>query len=102
MPLAKLATYMPSTVLRSYTFKVVLEKDKWPDESDKKAVWRAFVPALEQKGAATWGATKEEALKNIQEVLQMVIEEMIEEGEALPRSAFVAESHEPLVTVTVT
>lgn len=87
--------------MRSYTFKVVLEKDKWPDEPGQTAVWRAYVPLLEEKGAATWGHTKAEALKNIQDVMQMVIEEMIEEGEPLPATALVAESQEPLVTVTV-
>lgn len=32
--------------MKSYTFKVVLEKDKWPDESDEKAIWRAYIPVL--------------------------------------------------------
>ena len=88
--------------LRSYTFKVVLEKDKWPDEPDEEAVWRAYVPVLEEKGAATWGYTKEEALKNIREVLQMVLEEIIAEGEPIPAEALVAESEEPLVTIILT
>lgn len=87
--------------MKSYTFKVVLEQDKWPDEPDDKAVWRAYIPTLESKGAATWGETKEEALKNIQEVLQIVLEEMLEEGESLPNEALVNESHEPLVSVTL-
>jgi predicted RNase H-like HicB family nuclease len=43
--------------MKSYVFPVVIE----PDED----VWRAFVPDLESRGAATWGHTKEEALKNI-------------------------------------
>jgi len=30
---------------------------------------------LEQYGGATWGITQEEALKHIQEVVQMVVEE---------------------------
>ena len=42
---------------------------------------------LESKGAATWGHTKEEALKNIQEVAQMVIEALLEDGESLPVKA---------------
>lgn len=46
--------------------------------------WHVCCPDLEHKGAATWGATREEALRNIQEVVQMVIEKMIEEGETLP------------------
>ena len=91
---------MEST-LKSYTFRVVLEKDKWPDEPDEKAVWRIYVPALESRGAATWGHTREEALKNMQEVLHIVIEEMIQDGESLPSSALISESKEPLVTVTL-
>ncbi|MBI1924520.1 type II toxin-antitoxin system HicB family antitoxin [Candidatus Poribacteria bacterium] len=89
--------------MKTYTFKVVLEKDKWPDEPDEKAVWRAYIPMLESKGAATWGYTKEEAIKNIQDVTQMVIESMIEHHEPIP-TAPQEEIHvfdSPLVAVTV-
>ena len=41
--------------MKTYSFQVVLEKDKWPDEPDEKAVWRAYIPVLEHKGAASWG-----------------------------------------------
>ena len=77
--------------MKSYVFPVVLE----PDED----VWRAYVPELEAKGAATWGHTKEEALKNIQEVAQMVIEVLLEDGEPLPPSITV--SDQPVVAVSV-
>jgi hypothetical protein len=30
--------------MKTYAFKVVLEKDKWPDEPDSKAVWQAYIP----------------------------------------------------------
>ncbi|HXJ92268.1 MAG TPA: type II toxin-antitoxin system HicB family antitoxin [Terriglobia bacterium] len=76
--------------MKSYVFPVVVE----PDED----VWRAFVPDLESKGAATWGHSKEEALKNIQEVAQMVIEELLEDGELLPANVTVSR---PMVAVTV-
>jgi predicted RNase H-like HicB family nuclease len=66
-----------------------------PDED----VWRAYVPELESRGAATWGATKEEALRNIQEVLQMLVEDFLESGETLPGSVTV--SNQPTVAVTV-
>ena len=59
--------------MKSYIFPVTLE----PDED----VWRAYVPELEEKGAATWGHTREEALRNIQEVARMVIEVLLEDGE---------------------
>jgi predicted RNase H-like HicB family nuclease len=77
--------------MKSYVFRVVLE----PDQD----VWRAFIPELEEKGAATWGQTKEEALRNIHEVAQMVIEAMLEDGESLPPR--VTDVDEPVVAVTV-
>jgi predicted RNase H-like HicB family nuclease len=62
--------------MRTYTFKVVVE----PDEDR----WHAHCPVLEQYGAATWGNTREEALRHIQEVVQMVIEELAEDGIPIP------------------
>ncbi len=88
--------------LKSYTFKVVLEKDKWPDEPDEKAVWRAYVPILEHKGAASWGNTPEEALQNLQEALHLLLEDMLELGEPIPESKDeVIVFDEPHVTVTL-
>lgn len=77
--------------MRSYVFSVILE----PDEQ----AWRAYIPDLEEKGGATWGRTKEEALGNIREVAQMVIESMLEDGEPLPPG--VTEMNETVVAVTV-
>lgn len=77
--------------MRSYVFRVVLE----PDEQ----AWRAYIPDLEAKGGATWGKTKEEALRNIHEVAQLVIESRIEDGEALPQG--ITEMDEPVIAVTV-
>jgi len=77
--------------VKSYVFRVVLE----PDQD----VWRAFIPELEAKGAATWGNTKEEALRNIHEVAQMVIESLLEDGEPLPPR--ITEIDQPVVAVTV-
>ena len=75
----------------TYTFRIVVE----PDEDR----WRAYAPALEAQGAATWGYTREEALANIREVLEMIVGELAEEGRSVP--ADVPVSEEPLVTVTV-
>jgi predicted RNase H-like HicB family nuclease len=50
-------------------------------------------------GAATWGHTQEEALRNIQEVVQVVIEELLEDGELIPAGLTVAD--EPAIAVTV-
>jgi len=77
--------------MRSFVLRVVLE----PDEE----VWRAYIPELEAKGAATWGHTREEALRNMQEVAQMVMEELEEDGEPLPPSVTV--SDQPLVAVSL-
>jgi predicted RNase H-like HicB family nuclease len=77
--------------VKSYVFRVVLEQDE--------DVWRAFIPELESKGAATWGNTKEEALRNIHEVAQMVIESLLEDGESLPPR--LTEIDQPVVAVTV-
>ena len=60
----------------TYTFRVGVE----PDEDR----WHAHCPALEQYGAATWGNTREQALKHIQEVVQMVIEELAEDDILIP------------------
>jgi predicted RNase H-like HicB family nuclease len=64
--------------MKTYLFKVVLE----PDDG----AWSAYCPALLEKGGSTWGATQEEALKNIREVMQMVVESMIEHNEPLPET----------------
>ncbi|MCG3199736.1 MAG: hypothetical protein GHCLOJNM_04261 [bacterium] len=77
--------------MKSYILPIVVE----PDEDQ----WRAFVPDLESLGAATWGKTREEALENIREVAQIVIEELIEDGAPLPNS--VTESERPVLAVTV-
>lgn len=70
--------------MKTYSFQVVLEKDKWPDEPDKNAVWRAYIPALEHKGAASWGYTQKEALKNLQDAVDLLVKCLLEHGEELP------------------
>lgn len=89
--------------MTSYTFKVVLEKDKWPDEPDEKAVWRAYIPALESRGAASWGKTPQEALENLRNAVELLMSYMREKGEPIPQglSSLVAVSEEPCITVTV-
>ena len=46
--------------------------------------WPAHCPALLTYGAATWGNAQEEALKHNQEVVQMVVEELLEDGDPMP------------------
>jgi predicted RNase H-like HicB family nuclease len=62
--------------MRTYAFKVVVEPD-----ADR---WHAYCPALQAYGAATWGNTREEAFKHINEVVQMIIAELREDGIAIP------------------
>ena len=64
--------------MKSYTFNVLVE----PDEDR----WFARCPALEHRGGATWGHTREEALRNIEEVVRMVVESLTEHGEPIPSS----------------
>ena len=64
--------------MKTYAFKVVVEPD-----GDR---WHARCPALEQYGAATWGYTREEAYQHIQEVVEMVVEELQEDGVPIPQS----------------
>ena len=81
--------------MKTYVFRVVLE----PDEDG----WHVYSPVLEKYAAATWGYTKKEALKNIQEVIEMVLEELTEENEPIPEGpqGEVFVSSEPLVAVTL-
>ncbi len=62
--------------MKTYTFHVVVE----PDE-DK---WLAYCPALNEYAAATWGYTREEALRHIREVVRMVLLELVEDQEPIP------------------
>jgi predicted RNase H-like HicB family nuclease len=62
--------------MKTYTFRVVVEQDE--------GGFHAYCPALRRYGAVTQGATPEEALKNINEVVQMVMEELQEDGIPLP------------------
>ena len=81
--------------MKTYVFRVVVE----PDEDR----WSAHCPALEKYAATTWGYTREKALKHIQEVVQMVLQELIEDKEPIPEepSEEVFVSAEPRVAVTI-
>ena len=87
----KHAIHIKGKGMKTYVFKVVIE----PDEDR----WSAQCPALLKYSAVTWGDTQEEALKHIQEVVQMVVAELLEDGEPIPEDVQV--SQEPLVAVTL-
>jgi predicted RNase H-like HicB family nuclease len=83
--------------VKSYTFKVAIEEDTFPDAS---VGYFVSIPDLEHLGAATQGKTREEAMQNLQEVLHLILEELLAEGKS-PQKAAVIVSEEPLVTVTL-
>ena len=89
--------------MKTYLFEAVLEKDKWPDEPDEKAVWRAYIPALEHKGAASWGYTEKEALENLENAVDLLVAHLLEVGEDIPTdpSSQIQVSDVPLVAVAV-
>jgi len=62
--------------MHTYSFAIVVE----PDEDR----WRAYCPALHERSVATWGHTREEALRNIDDVVHLVIESIAERGGPLP------------------
>jgi len=87
--------------MKTYNFKVVVEPDE--DFDGQPAGWHAYCPVLERQGASTWGETQNEALKNIDELVRLVVESMLEHGERIPEepSDQVEVTVEPRVAVTV-
>ncbi|MDP6052567.1 MAG: type II toxin-antitoxin system HicB family antitoxin [Candidatus Latescibacteria bacterium] len=88
--------------MKSYVFKVVLEKDKWPDEPESSAHWGAHVPAL-PAAVHGYGETEQETLENLPNVVDMVVEAIIEQGEPIPTESEkeVHTTKEPVLAVTV-
>ena len=84
--------------MKSYVFKVVVEDD---EQEDGRPAFRAYCPALESAGASTWGDSREEAMKNIGEVLHMIVDELAGEGKEIPPDALIASSESAAVLVTV-
>ena len=61
--------------MQTYVFSVVIE----PDEDR----WLAYCPALDYYAAETWGYTRDEARKNIHEILEMILDEFDQEGKPM-------------------
>ncbi|NJD67471.1 MAG: hypothetical protein C3F12_13870 [Candidatus Methylomirabilota bacterium] len=79
--------------MKTYLFQVELQQ-----EADGR--WSVWIPAL--KGLASWGHTKEEALRNIQDAAEAYVEDLVEAGETIPLEAGKVELIErPAVAVTV-
>lgn len=79
--------------MKTYLFGVELQ-----EEADGR--WSVWIPAL--PGLTSWGHTKEEALKNIQDAAEAYVEDMIEAGESVPvQTGKVDVLERPAVAVTV-
>lgn len=78
--------------MRTYIFRVEIEL-----EEDGR--WSAEVPTL--PGCATWGYTKDEALRSIQEATRLYIESLLEHGDPIPADSPAEVMEEPAVAITV-
>lgn len=79
--------------MKTYLFRVELQQ-----EQDGR--WSVWIPAL--AGLASWGHTKEEALRNIQDAAEAYVEDMVEAGDSIPLEAGQVDVIErPAVAVTV-
>ena len=67
--------------MKTYTFEVVVEEDEWLDDQIKDPVWRAYVPTLVHQGASSWGYTEKEAVQNLQDAVDLLIESLVEHSE---------------------
>jgi predicted RNase H-like HicB family nuclease len=85
--------------MKTYHFTVIVEADFF---EDGREAYHAYVPALQEKGAATWGFTRAEALANLKEVVQLVVESMIEHQEPLPAETRSAHDAPSLVSRELT
>ena len=78
--------------MKTYIFPVELEL-----EEDGR--WSATVQSL--PGCATWGYSKEEALKALQEATQAYVQTLLEQGRGVPSSREMEVKEAPAVSVTV-
>ena len=69
--------------MKTYLFQVELQQ-----EGDGR--WSVWVPGM--PGLATWGYSREEALRNIHDAAEAYVEDMLEAGESIPLEAGKIES----------
>ena len=77
---------------KTYFFQVEIAQ-----EEDGR--WSAWVESL--PGCATWGYTKQEALRNIRDAVEAYIRDMQKAGEDIPADAPTRVVDAPVVAVTV-
>ena len=79
--------------MKTYLFQVELQ-----EEQDGR--WSVWIPAL--AGLTSWGHTKEEALRNIQDAAEAYVEDVLEAGESIPlKTGKVDVLEKPAVAVTI-
>lgn len=78
--------------VKTYIFRIELQ-----EEEDGR--WSSGVPAL--PGCATWGYTRDEALRNLRDAVEAYVRDMEKAGEEVPQGATVEVIREPVVAVTV-
>jgi antitoxin HicB len=78
--------------VRSYVFRAELI-----EEEDGR--WSTGVPDL--PGCATWGHTKEEALRNLRDAVEAYVRDVARTGADVPSSAPRKVADEPLIAVTI-
>ena len=61
--------------MKNYSYRIIIE----PDE---RKTFHAYVPAL--PGCHTWGATFDEARKNIRDAIGVYLRSLISDGEKIP------------------
>jgi predicted RNase H-like HicB family nuclease len=66
-----------------HEFTVILSPERDPEFA---GYYNALVPAL--PGCVSYGADKEEALRNIREAIEAYVEDMEGEGEEVPQDEF--------------
>ena len=64
--------------MKTYLFQVELQQER-------DGRWSVWVPGM--SGLATWGHSREEALRNIQDAAEAYVEDMLEAGESIPLEA---------------
>ena len=84
--------------MKSYIFQVKVEQDQ-----DRLV---AYYPELKDRGGAAWGETREGAVKNLEDVIRLVLEDMLECGElsvfeSKMRNKGLTISPQPTVSVTI-
>jgi predicted RNase H-like HicB family nuclease len=79
--------------VKTYLFRVEIQQ-----EGDGR--WSVWIPGL--PGLASWGHTREEALRNIQDAAEAYVEDMLEAGESIPLQAGRIDVIEkPAVAITI-